>query len=262
MIGLLLWKLPEKRGRSLRVGERSILHMRFTCAEITRGPKTPEAVLRRSGRRVIARRLAAGKRLRKLGITRAVLPEDFVYQELLERQGIRAVSTVTLRRALAADWARAVMETGALSPGNAKVAVAGSQLTGELVRTVTELSLRNRYVLLELPYGGEELCRQLRREYGVTLLLSPAKEQLEGADVLLLFDRREDLKPGGVVLPLYEGAQTPLPPLLLPPAMEERLPAGADRGQLLAALREAGALRPGQITVGLPRMEAQTMLQT
>ena len=155
MIGLLLWKLPEKRGRSLRVGERSILHMRFTCAEITRGPKTPEAVLRR-------RVSAAGKRLRKLGITRAVLPEDFVYQELLERQGIRAVSTVTLRRALAADWARAVMETGALSPGNAKVAVAGSQLTGELVRTVTELSLRNRYVLLDLPYGGEELCRQLR----------------------------------------------------------------------------------------------------
>ena len=196
MIGLLLWKLPEKRGRSLRVGERSILHMRFTCAEITRGPKTPEAVLRR-------RVSAAGKRLRKLGITRAVLPEDFAYQELLERQGIRAVSTVTLRRALAADWARAVMETGALSPGNAKVAVAGSQLTGELVRTVTELSLRNRYVLLDLPYGGEELCRQLRREYGVTLLLSPAKEQLEGADVLLLFDRREDLKPGGVVLPLH-----------------------------------------------------------
>lgn len=73
--------------------------------------------------------------------------------------------------------------------------MAGSQLTGELVRTVTELSLRNRYVLLDLPYGGEELCRQLRREYGVTLLLSPAKEQLEGADVLLLFDRREDLKP-------------------------------------------------------------------
>ena len=79
--------------------------MRFTCAEITRGPKTPEAVLRR-------RVSAAGKRLRKLGITRAVLPEDFAYQELLERQGIRAVSTVTLRRALAADWARAVMETG------------------------------------------------------------------------------------------------------------------------------------------------------
>ena len=78
----------------------------------------------------------------------------------------------------------------------------------------------------------------------------------------LLFDRREDLKPGGAVLPLYEGASTPLPPLLLPPAMEERLPVGADRGQLLAALREAGALRPGQITVGVPQTETQKMLPT
>lgn len=256
MIGLLLWKIPEKRGRSVRLGERSILHMRFACAEIARGPKTPEAVLRR-------RVSAAGKRLRKLGITRAVLPEEFAYQDLLERQGIRAVSTVTLRRALAADWARAVMEARALSPGTARIAVAGAQLTGELVRAVTELSLRNRYVLLDLPYGGEELCRQLRREYGVSLLLSPAKEQLEGADVLLLFDRREDLKPGGAVLPLYEDVSTPLPPLLLlPPAMEERLPVGADRGQLLAALREAGALRPGQITVGVPQTETQKMLPT
>ena len=58
------------------------------------------------------------------------------------------------------------------------------------------------------------------------------------------------------------GTFTSVSSFLLPPAMEERLPAGADRGQLLAALREAGALRPGQITVGLPRMEAQTMLPT
>ena len=46
------------------------------------------------------------------------------------------------------------------------------------------------------------------------------QEQLEGADVLLLFDRREDLKPGGVVLPLVRkgvAPDYPLPPLLLPP---------------------------------------------
>ena len=41
-----------------------------------------------------------------------------------------------------------------------------------------------------------------------------------------------------------------LPPLLLPPALEEKLPKGCDRGQLLAALREQGTLRPGQIAVG------------
>ena len=80
MIGLLLWKIPEKRGRSLRVGERSILHMRFTCAEIARGPKTPEAVLRR-------RVSAAGKRLRKLGITRAVLPDEFAYRTCWSGRG-------------------------------------------------------------------------------------------------------------------------------------------------------------------------------
>ena len=217
--------------------------MRFTCAEITRGPKTPEAVLRR-------RVSAAGKRLRKLGITRAVLPEDFVYQELLERQGIRAVSTVTLRRALAADWARAVMETGALSPGNAKVAVAGSQLTGELVRTVTELALGNRYVLLDVPYGGDTLANQLRREYGVSLLLSPTRQQMEEADVLVLFAARTDLRRRDpAVLRLYDEA-APLPPLLLPPVLEGQMPPGLCRPQLLAVLVESGVLRPGQITVG------------
>ena len=257
MIGMMTWTPPAGgvRQKSVVLETRALLHLRVAWASVARGPRTPEALVRR-------RVLTAAKRLRKAGVTRLVVPEAFAYGEQLEKVGVAPVSTLPLRRALAADLARAVMAGRNLSGGSARLAVAGDQLSGELVRTVTELSLRNRYVLLDLPYGGEELCRQLRREYGVTLLLSPAREQLEGADVLLLFDRREDLKPGGVVLPLYEGAQTPLPPLLLPPAMEERLPAGADRGQLLAALREAGALRPGQITVGLPRMEAQTMLPT
>ena len=106
-------------------------------------------------------------------------------------------------------------------------------------------------MLLDLPYGGEELSRQLRREYGVSLLLGPSKEQLEGAEALVLFGERQDLeRKNPVVLALYEGDEDPLPPLVLPPAMEERLPAGCDRPQLLSALREAGALRPGQISLG------------
>ena len=44
------------------------------------------------------------------------------------------------------------------------MAVCAAQMTGELVRTVTELALRHRYVLLDLPYGGEDHCRQLRKE--------------------------------------------------------------------------------------------------
>ena len=79
-------------------------------------------------------------------------------------------------------------------------------------------------------------------------LLGPSKDQLEGAEALVLFDARTDLK-NQAGLALYDESQ-PLPPVSLPPAMEEALPEGADRGQLLAALREAGVLRPGQTAVG------------
>ena len=137
-----------------------------------------------------------------------------------------------------------------LSGGSARVAVVGDQLSGELVRAVTELALGHRYVLVDVPYGAEALAAQLRREYGVSLLLLPAREQLEEADVLVLFAARTDLRrKNPVVLPLYDEA-APLPPLLLPPALEAQLPGGLQRPQLLAALVEGGVLRPGQVTVG------------
>ena len=242
MIGMLIWKEPGKREKAVAVKERSILRVRFWCAEVLRGPKTPEAVLRR-------RVAAAGKRLRKQGVTRVVLPEEFAYGPQLEKWDLHPVSTLGLRRAIAADWVRwFVAEQGTPAAG-ARVAVSAEQLTGEVVRTVTELSLRHRYVLLDLPRGGEDLCRQLRREYGVSLLLGPSKEQLEGAEALVLFDPRTDLvRKDPAVLTLYDETQA-LPPISLPPAAEEALPQGADRGQLLAALREAGVLRPGQVTV-------------
>ena len=243
MIALLEWVPPERgrRRKAVTVKEENVLHLRLYRASLQRGPRTPEAILRR-------RVLAAGKRLRKLGVTQAVLPAGFPYGQELARCGLRPVSTLPLRRILAADWVRWVLEEKGQSPAGARVAVCAAQLTGEVVRTVTELSLRHRYVLLDLPYGGEELCRQLRREYGVSLLLGPSREQLEGSDALVLFDARTDLK-NPAALALYDESQ-PLPPLLLPPALEEKLPKGCDRGQLLAALREQGSLRPGQIAVG------------
>ena len=245
MMGMLLWKSPEagKREKRMALTERSVLHMRFACVEVVRGPKTPSAVLRR-------RVASAAKKLHRAGVTRAVLPPDFPFSAELEKYGVRPVSTLPLRRALAAETVGWRLERLGLTAG-ARVAVVGEQLTGELVRTVTELCLRCRYVLLDLPYGGEELSRQLRREYGVSLLLGPSKEQLEGAEALVLFGERQDLnRKNPVVRALYEGVGDALPPLVLPSAMEERLPAGCDRPQLLSALREAGALRPGQISLG------------
>lgn len=241
MVGMLIWKETGAGDRAVTVKERSILRIRFLCAEIRRGPRTPEAVLRR-------RVTAAAKRLRKQGVGQLVLPESFAYGEQLEKQGLRPVSTVSLRKAIAADWVHWTLAQRGVAPAGARVAVCAQRMTAEVVRAVTELALRHRYVLVDVPYGGEELCRQLRREYGISLLMDPSKEQLEGAEVLVMFDEREDCR-SLTALRLYVEA-SPLPPLLLPPALEEKLPAGMDRGQLLTVLRESGVLRPGQIAFG------------
>ncbi len=241
MVGLLTWAEPQKGQKSVRLEERHILRMRFLQAEIVKSPHP--AVLRR-------RVLAAGKKLRKRGVTQAVLPEGFLFREQLEKCGLRPAGTLALRRSIAADWVRAGLEAAGKPAAGARVAVSAAALTGEAVRTVTELCLRHRYVLLDLPYGGEELCRQLRREYGVSLLLGPSRDQLEGAEALVLFDSRTDLSlKNPVALRLYDERQA-LPPLALPPEAEEALPEGADRGQLLAVLREAGALKREQIVLG------------
>ena len=222
----------------------SVFHLRVAWAAVEKGPRTRVAVVRR-------RVLTAARRLRKAGTGRLVVPEAFTYGEQLEKGGVTPVATVPLRRALAADLARAGMAARGLS-GSARVAVAGDQLSGELVRTVTELALGHRYVWVDVPYGAEALANQLRREYGVSLLTVPSRAQLEEADVLILFAPRTDLRrKNPVVLPLYDETAA-LPPLLLPPALEDQMPAGCSRPQLLAAMVEGGILRPGQITVGSP----------
>ena len=130
-----------------------------------------------------------------------------------------------------------------------RLAVAGDRLSSEMVRTVTALALRSRYVMLDVPQGAV-LADRLRREYGVSLLLFPPRERLAEAEILVLFEPRPDLpRDNPAVLELYDEA-APLPPLLLPPVLEEQLPQGLCRSQLLSALVESGVLPLGQITVG------------
>ena len=139
------------------------------------------------------RAASAAKRLRKAGVTRLVLPEGFPYGAQLERAGVGPVATVPLRRA--AGGGAGPGRLARLRPsGGGRLAVAGDRLSGELARAVTELALGSRYVLLDVPYGGEALAAQLRREYGVSLLLTPARTQLEEADLLVLFGPRPDLR--------------------------------------------------------------------
>lgn len=241
MIGLLVWKSPEKGTRQKRITSEacSVLQMRMLRLEILRGEKTPEAVLRR-------RVAAAARSFRRAGVTEIVPPEGFAYLPQLEKEGVRVVSRLPLARALAARLVRREVERRELPPASVRVAVCGEALTGELVRTVRELALLYRYVLLEVPSGGEELGRQLRREYGVSLLVNPGSAQMESAEVTVLFSPREGAGPGAI-LPLYEGADIRLPQLCLPPMLEEQLPRSVEQTMLLAALQRGGAIRVEQI---------------
>lgn len=236
MIGLLIWEEAQKgvRQKPVAIREEILLHNRFLRAEVLRGSRTPERILHR-------RVLAAEKRLRKAGVTEIILPNYFTMAEHLD--GIQPVSTLPLRQALAADWLRRELKERGLRPADTRTAVAADRLTGEVVRTVTDLALRHRHVLLDVPYGGEELCRSLRREYGVSLLLAE-NVQRQGADAWVLFSPREQAGEKALVLPLYDEA-FPMPLPVLPPALEEKLPLGADRLQLLTVLVRNGAIRAG-----------------
>ena len=242
MVGLLRWNQEGRFLRPIPLREVNILHVRFLCADMSRGERMSAAAERRKLR-------SAGKKLLRQGIERAVLPSDVPADALPE--GLRPAGTLSLRRAIAADWCGALLRLRGENPAAARVLVTANALSGEVVRTVTELALRHRYLILKVPFGGEELCRRLRREYGVSIVLNPETER-EPASVHMAFDPTE--AQGGGFLPLYDES-LPLPRLLLPPEVEARLPEGLDRGQLLSVLWRTGALRPGQVSVQLGETE-------
>ena len=214
--------------------------------ELLRAPFVRLTVARGRLEGVTRRRVrAAGRKLRKLGINNAVLPEGFCYREVLEKEGVFPVTTLQLRREIAADWVRAALVERKMAPSGAKVEVAAETLSAEVVRTVTELSLRHRYVLLSVPRGGEELSRRLRREYGVSLQINPGNA--EQPEAVVQFTKGE--QEGSVVtLRLWDESQS-LPGLALPPGQEENLPQEVDRGQLIAALRKTGAVRQVEVRI-------------
>ena len=244
MTGILLWeeKIAGARQRAVTLEEMRVLQKPFLCARVLREERLPEALLRR-------RMLAAAKKLGRAGVKELILPADGSGEGLVQRLGMEPVSTAALRQMIAADWVTLELGQRQISAPAARVAVAAPRLTGEVVRTVTELALRHRYVLLDVPRDWEELSRRLRRQYGISLLDGRELRQRDEAQALVLFapEMRESTHP--VVLRLWDTAE-PLPPILLPPILEEALPRGADRGQLLSALLRCGVLRPGQICLG------------
>lgn len=242
MFGYVEW--TQENGR-IAAEETEILNLRFWSVAIPRKAGTPEFLLRR-------RCESAARRLQRLGVTRAVFPENFTQWDAFSKYGIRPTDPLPLYRALAAQLVQCALDSRTLSERTAVVAVRSDRLTMEVQQAVTELCVRNRYVLLDAPDRDGDLCRRLRREYGVPLVQTGDAEQLGRADVAVCFSPVADRGAGQTVLELYPGGVLPRGRLTLSPERETQIPAGCNRRQLLAALRIAGAVRTGQITVLAP----------
>ena len=234
MLGYIMYGEGPKRPE---LGERQISGGNFVTLAMglyTR-PNGPLALYRaRQGARL----------LREAGVRTAVFPVDFPYTALFIRQGILPVDTLPLRRALAAPLTRRRLESLGCQPTQAVVAVAGDRATREVLETARTLALSYRYVLLSAR-GGEDFARSLRREYGISLLLDPAPDQIDRADALVLFAPRGDLAQDNKILyTLYPGGEAGRGrlPLCLPKALEEKTESNCDREQLAAALYGLGAL--------------------
>ena len=83
------------------------------------------------------------------GVEQVVLPAGASAEALPE--GLRPVETLPLRRAIAADWCRRAAAVPGANPAGARVLITADALSGEVVRTVTELALRHRYLHIEGP---------------------------------------------------------------------------------------------------------------
>jgi len=193
--------------------------------------------------------------LREAGVRSAVFPVDFPYTSLFIRQGILPIDTLPLRRLLAAPLTRRRLENGGFTPTQAVVAVSGDRPIREVTECAKALALSYRYVLLSVKGDAEPFSRNLRREYGISLLLDPSPDQLDRADALVLFAPRTDLTQNNPILyTLYPGGEAGRGrlPLYLPPALAAQTEPNCDREQLAAALYAAGALSAENLLAEIP----------
>ena len=235
MLGYIIYGDGPKRPE---IGERQLAGGNFVTLSMAlqARPNGPLAHFRaRQGARM----------LRESGIRSAVFPVDFPYTALFIRQGVLPVDTLPLRRLLAAPLTRRRLENGGFQPTQAVAAVSGDRVIREVTDCAKALALSYRYVLLSVRGDAGPFARNLRREYGISLLLDPSPDQLDRADALVLFAPRGDLAgENPIFYTLYPGGEAGRGrlPLHLPQALAAQLAPNCGFEQMAAALYAQGAL--------------------
>lgn len=240
MLGYISYTDDRKKGE---VFPRMIFGQRFLQGALPQG--------RRWLGRLEAGRMA--RLLRQRGVRQAVFPVDFPFGDAFTRRGILPVDTLALHRAMAPLVVRQRMGELGIAPSSATVAVAADRMGYGLEKILTELALQNRYLVLQIPAGAEDFCAAMRREYGVSVLRTPTRRQMEQADALLLFAPVEGLvSRSPIQLHLYDGErvlQRNGVHFGLPPKLRDEVEANCDFDQLLAVLFGAGMLQNYQIPI-------------
>jgi len=192
----------------------------------------------------------AAKLLARRGVREAVFPMDYPYLDIFERRGIFPVEVLPLYRAMAVPVMKRKMAALGFSPGTTTAAIAAERVTGDVERLLRELVLSVRYVELDA-VGGEEFCRQLQREYGISVLRRCGQGQPE-ADVLLLLRAPKAEPRSPIVLHLYDGERVLWRngvDFALPGRLLEQVEANCGQKQLLAVLLREGMLQNYQIPI-------------
>jgi len=174
----------------------------------------------------------AGRRLKKLGITRAVAREDFEGWQALAPYGVGPVDPLPLCRAMAPALALALLEGTAVR--RRSVAIRGERADPLVWRTAQALCPQVGTLLLDLDRGGEDLAALLRRRYGAVALRMD-----QGGPPMVSLEFAPRSAPAGRTLRLWGTPE--LSGLSLAPA-EGELPPELDPLPLLELLWETGRI--------------------
>ena len=188
------------------------------------------------------RAASAAKQMRAQGVRRAVFPFDFPHTAVFLRHGIAPVDTLPLQRALCVPYVRKKLSGMGLSGTQAVIAVVGTSVGEVLAQTVRDLSRSYRYVLLSVSSGGDAFAAEMRRQYGISLLLQPSADQLARSDALILFSPTDSpVRNDRLICALYPGA-SPHHRIPLQPGFREGIPSNCPPDQLASALHSQGIL--------------------
>lgn len=230
----------EEGGGNARLAQEKRLGGTFLVLDMGRGAR---GLL--SGRRAVR----AALQMRQQGVRRAVFPVDFPHTAIFLRSGISPVDPLPLRKALCVPFVRNQLEALGLSETQAVIAIAGEHMTSELAEITRTLAISYRYVMLSVRSGGEAFARELRRQYGISLLLNPSPDQLDRSDALVLLAPRSGLKQENPILcSLYPGnSGRGQLPLRLGSDLAGQVAPNCSEEQLAAALYSMGLLSSGQL---------------